>query len=151
LFPIRKHFGPPILPKGFFLEQENPPSARSLNNLLLKCNQVKYPSERLSLALKKSLFHLSIIEELSGDMFGFVRATSDQGLNANLWNLVASPGDKQEIFFSVLIYKALGILRKDMPGCSISVSAPKSSFRALKDQGFLIDPTGIRAMGIKLR
>ena len=82
---------------------------------------------------------------------GFVRATSDNGLNANLWNLVAEPGNYQSIFLAVLVNRVMAILRRDLPGCSISVSSPRIAIDALKANGFLLDPNGIRAMGIRLR
>ncbi len=103
------------------------------------------------MALENSVCYLSILEEVSGKLSGFVRATSDNGLNANLWNLVAEPGNKQRQLLAVLVHRALVILRRDVPGCSISVSAPVMSIEALKENGFLIDPSGIRAMDFRLR
>ena len=127
------------------------PSPEALNKLLARCNEETHPSKRLSLALEKSAFHLSILEESSGNLSGFVRATSDKGLNANLWNLVAEPSRDQGQLLAVLVHRSLGILRRKMPGCSVSVSAPSMSIEALQENGFLIDPGGIRAMGLKLR
>jgi hypothetical protein len=103
------------------------------------------------LALERSLWHISIIEESSGHLVGFVRATTDQALNANLWNLSAWPGPDQQTLFAVLVHRALNILRRDLPGCSLSVSAPAVAVNALKDNGFVIDPNGIRAMGLNLK
>ena len=141
----------PSLPPGFVLDIDNAPSPDALNRLLAKCNEETYPSGRLALALQRSCFHLSICEEVSGKLVGFVRATSDKGLNANLWNLVAEPSLQQGQLLSVLVHRSLGILRRQMPGCSVSVSAPVMALEALRRSGFLIDPNGIRAMGIKLR
>ena len=142
---------PPKLPVGFVLEDENPPSPDDLNRLLAKCNEGTHPREKLALALEKSAFHLSIFEVSTGKLSGFVRATSDKGLNANLWNLVAEPSLQQGRLLAVLVYQALGILQRDMPGCSVSVSAPVVALEALTQQGFLIDPNGIRAMGFRIR
>ena len=130
---------------------EHVPSPEALNKLLAQCNEETHPSKRLSLALEKSAFHLSILDESSGKLSGFVRATSDKGLNANLWNLVAEPSRHQRELLAVLVHRSLGILRRKMPGCSVSVSAPSMSIEALQENGFLIDPGGIRAMGLKLR
>ena len=80
---------------------------------------------------------------------GFVRATSDLALNANLWNLAARPGPDQSDLYAVLVHRALHILRRDLPGCSLSVSAPASALEALRTNGFVIDPNGIRAMGLR--
>ncbi len=127
------------------------PLPKDLNKLLSHCNEKTHPPKRLSLALEKSIFHLSIFEEATGKLVGFVRATSDNGLNANLWNLVAKPGIYQGQLLSVLVNRALGMIRKDIPGCSISVSAPVMTINVLQEQGFLLDPGGIRAMGLRLR
>ena len=142
---------PPTLPSGFVLDLEKAPSPVVLNRLLAKCNEETHPPRLLALALQRSTFHLSIFEELTGSLSGFVRVTSDKGLNANLWNLVAEPSREQGQLLSVLVHRSLGILRRKMPGCSVSVSAPAMAIEALKENGFLIDPGGIRAMGFRLR
>ncbi len=141
---------PPFLPKGFVLDSRQVPSPKALNNLLAKCNQSTFPPDRLALAISKSFYHLCIFDKESEILFGFVRATSDKGLNANLWNLVAQPGKFQKQLLAVLVHRSLGILRRDMPGCSISVSAPLIAIEALKENGFLLDPAGIRAMELKI-
>ena len=140
-----------MLPKGFILETKNLPSPEDLNKLLLICKEKTHPNKRLSLALQKSFCCLSIINERNNRLTGFVRATSDNGLNANLWNLVAEPGRNQKDFLSILINRILLILKRDLPGCSISVSSPEIALKSLKEQGFLLDPNGIRAMAIKLK
>ena len=133
------------------MDIDTPPTPEALNRLLAKCNQETHPSKKLALALQNSLFHLSILEESSDKLVGFVRATSDKGLNANLWNFVAEPSPKQKQLLAVLAHRSLGILKRTMPGCSISVSAPAMAVQALNDNGFVIDPGGIRAMGFNLR
>ncbi len=100
--------------------------------------------------MERSICNLSIIEESTGSLVGFVRATTDYGLNANLWNLVARPGDQQGSLLAVLVHRTLRILRRDVPGCSISIAASEVTIKALNDNGFLIDPGGIRAMGLRL-
>ena len=133
------------------MEFDHFPSPEDLNSLLAKCNEETHPAPKLAVALKQSSFHLSILDESSGKLAGFVRATSDKGLNANLWNLVAQPGKYQQQLFAVLIHRVLIILRRELPGCSISIAAPSIAVEALKEQGFLLDPGGIRAMGFRLR
>ena len=133
------------------LDLEKAPSPVVLNRLLAKCNEETHPPHLLALALERSTFHLSIFEESSKNLSGFVRVTSDKGLNANLWNLVALPSQDQGQLLSVLVHRSLGILRRKMPGCSVSVSASAMAIEALKENGFLIDPGGIRAMGFRLR
>ena len=116
----------------------------------MSCGESTHPEERWELALQRSLWQISILEESTGELIGFVRATSDLALNANLWNLAAKPGPNQGALFAVLVHRALQILRRDLPGCSLSISAPAAALEALKQQGFLIDPNGIRAMGLSL-
>ena len=130
---------------------ETAPSPDALNSLLAKCNEETYPPGKLALALKKSAFHMSIWNQSNGKLVGFVRATSDKGLNANLWNLVAEPSFEQAKLLAILVHRSLGILKRQMPGCSISIAAPVIALDALKENGFLVDPNGIRAMGFRLR
>ncbi|WP_038551122.1 hypothetical protein [Synechococcus sp. KORDI-52] len=140
----------PPLPEGTRLETSTPPTSAQLNALLMSCGESTHPEERWELALQRSLWQISILDESTGELIGFVRATSDLALNANLWNLAAKPGPNQGDLFAVLVHRALQILRRDLPGCSLSISAPADALQALKQQGFLIDPNGIRAMGLSL-
>ena len=133
------------------MKRDEAPDPKVLNRLLSKAGLEVHPTKKLFFALKNSDFYLSIFQELTGNLSGFVRVTSDKGLNANLWDLVAEPGDNQEKLISVLIFRALQIIRTEMPGCSISISAPSQAINALKEQGFLLDPNGIRVMGFRLR
>ena len=71
-------------------------------------------------------------------------------MNANLWNLSAANGKSQGLFYSVMLQATLEKINREMPGCSISVQAPVSSFESLEDIAFILDPNGIRVMGYKL-
>jgi hypothetical protein len=104
----------------------------------------------LEAALQRSTWQLSV-RDASGALVGFVRVTSDLALNANLWDLSAHPGDaQQEQLMTVLVYTALSRLWRELPGCSISVAAAPMAQEALKRHGFVVDPGGIRAMGLSL-
>ncbi len=148
-FPYRSSKTPPI-PAGFVLEIKEAPSPQDLNHLLAKCNLETYPPKKLALALQKSDYLLSVLEETSGKLSGFVRVTSDKGLNANLWNLAVAPGKYQERLMAILVNRVLSLIRQEMPGCSVSVAAPSIAIKALQEQGFLLDPGGIRTMGFRV-
>ena len=141
----------PKLPTGYRLETVGRPIPAAINRLLASCHESTHPEELWPKAIERSLWQISILEESSGELVGFVRATSDMALNANLWNLAAVPGRIRARLLTVLVHRALHILRRDLPGCSLSVSAPAMSLDALKGQGFVIDPSGIRAMGLRLQ
>ena len=140
----------PQIPEGFALLRSELISVRKINRLLSKCNQDTHQPRKLELALKKSDFYLTLLEKTSGNLAGFVRVTSDKGLNANLWDLVAEPGDQQEKYMSIVVFKAIEIIRRELPGCSISVAAPLIALDSLKANGFLLDPNGIKTMGFRL-
>ena len=140
----------PQIPEGFILLRNEMISVRKINMLLSRCNQDTHQPRKLELALKNSDFYLTLLEKASDNLVGFVRVTSDKGLNANLWDLVAKPGDQQEKYISILVFKAIEIIRRELPGCSISVAAPLISLKALKANGFLLDPNGIKTMGFRL-
>ena len=139
-----------ILPEGFFINSTKIPLAKEVNKLLANCGCEKFPIKALSKAIQKSNFFFTIQSELKNKLYGFVRVTSDRGLNANLWNLSASSGNNQQLFYSILLQVTLEKINREMPGCSISVQAPVSSFLSLEENGFILDPNGIRVMGYKL-
>ncbi|MDA9703887.1 N-acetyltransferase [Prochlorococcus sp. AH-736-L19] len=139
-----------ILPEGYFVNSSKVPSAKEVNKLLANCGCEIFPIKSLSEAIQKSNFFFTIQNELKNKLYGFVRVTSDRGLNANLWNLSAVTGNNQKLFYSILLQVTLEKINREMPGCSISVQAPVSSFISLEESGFILDPNGIRVMGYKL-
>ena len=126
------------------------PLAKEVNKLLANCGCETFPIKPLKEAIQKSNFFFTIQCELKNKLYGFVRVTSDKGLNANLWNLSAISGNNQQLFYSILLQVTLERINREMPGCSISVQAPVSSFKSLEESGFILDPNGIRVMGYKL-
>ncbi|MFL0739352.1 MAG: N-acetyltransferase, partial [Prochlorococcus sp.] len=150
MLAFRQQHGPPQLPSGFMLESQQTPNPADLNKLLSRCREATHTPKQWVLAFERSVWHLSIFEQATGNLAGFVRATSDHGLNANLWDLVAQPGELQEHLLAVLVDQAIDTLCRTLPGCSISVLAPAITLKTLKAQGFIIDPDGIRAMTYRL-
>ena len=140
----------PQIPEGFVLLRSEPISVRKINSLLSRCNQDTHQPRKLEVALNNSDFYLTLLQKTSQNLVGFVRVTSDKGLNANLWDLVAEPGDQQETYMSIVVFKSIEIIRRELPGCSISVAAPIISLKALTANGFLLDPNGIKTMGFRL-
>jgi len=139
-----------FLPEGYFLNSVHVPLAKDVNKLLANCGCETFPLKELSIAIQKSNFFFTIQNESEKKIYGFVRVTSDRGLNANLWNLSAQSGKNQTLFYSILLQVTLEKINRQMPGCSISVQAPVSSFNSLEESGFILDPNGIRVMGYKL-
>ena len=139
-----------VLPEGYYVNSSQIPMAKEVNKLLANCGCDTYPIKLLSEAILKSNFFFTIQNELKNKLYGFVRVTSDKGLNANLWNLSAASDNNQQLYYSILLQVTLEKINREMPGCSISVQAPVSSFKSLEEIGFIIDPNGIRVMGYKL-
>ena len=139
-----------VLPDGYFVNSSQIPLAKEVNKLLAICGCETFPTKPLSEAIQKSNFFFTIQNKLKNKLYGFVRVTSDRGLNANLWNLSALPGNNQQLYYSILLQVTLERINREMPGCSISVQAPASSFISLEENGFILDPNGIRVMGYKL-
>ena len=139
-----------FLPEGYFLNSVHVPLAKDVNKLLANSGCETFPLKALSIAFQKSNFFFTIQNESEKKIYGFVRVTSDRGLNANLWNLSAQSGKNQTLFYSILLQVTLEKINRQMPGCSISVQAPVSSFKSLEETGFILDPNGIRVMSYKL-
>ena len=112
------------------MDSSNIPPGRLVNNLLVSCGIDFFPNSKLDLAIKNSNFFFTIYAEAQRQIYGFVRVTSDKGLNANLWNLCAKPGNNQKLFYLVLLRATLEKINREMPGCSISVQAPPSAFQS---------------------
>jgi len=140
----------PALPELYRLEGDAPPSPGELNQLLVACGEPSRANDRLSRAMAASEWWLSI-RDAQEDLVGYVRATSDRALNANLWNLAVQPAVPERLALTkVLLHRALSHMRRERAGCSISLSAPPESLETLRSLGFVVDPGGIRAMGLKL-
>ncbi len=139
-----------VLPEGYYVNSSQIPLAKDVNKLLANCGCDTFPMKSLSEAIQKSNFFFTIQNKLKNQLYGFVRVTSDRGLNANLWNLSAASGKDQKLYYSILLQVTLERINREMPGCSISVQAPVSSFKSLEECGFILDPNGIRVMGYKL-
>ena len=139
-----------VLPEGYYVNSSKIPLAKEVNKLLANCGCETFPVKLLSEAIQKSNFFFTIENEIKNKLYGFVRVTSDKGLNANLWNLSAASGKNQQLYYSILLQVTLEKINIEMPGCSISVQAPVSSFISLEKNGFILDPNGIRVMGYKL-
>jgi hypothetical protein len=150
LLPFRNQPPPPRLREGYELLAEPDPSGDCLNRLLVACGDTPRSHDRWQQVLACSVWHLGVVDP-SGRLVGFVRATSDQALNANLWDLVADPADpaRAEVL-AALVQAALGRLRRELGGCSVSLAAPPEALAALTRLGFVVDPGGIRAMGLRL-
>ena len=138
------------LPEGYFVNSSQIPLAKEVNKLLANCGCETYPIKPFTEAIQKSNFFFTIQNQIKNNLYGFVRVTSDRGLNANLWNLSAAPGNNQQLYYLILLQATLKKINIEMPGCSISVQAPLSSFKCLEESGFILDPNGIRVMGYKL-
>ena len=92
MLPFLKQPAVPKLPSGYRLDTTTVPSPAAINRLLESCQETTHDEQRWPLALERSLWQISIFEEAGDELVGFVRATSDLALNANLWNLSARPG-----------------------------------------------------------
>jgi hypothetical protein len=151
LLPFRTPPSQPRLREGYQLLWQEPVHSQELDALLQLCGDRPRGEDCWALVLERSTWHLAL-RDGSGRLVGFLRATSDQALNANLWDLLSDPADpdRQEVIHA-LVQTGLNRLRRELAGCSISLSAPPEALEALNRAGFVVDPGGIRAMGLQLR
>ena len=96
-----------ILPAGYFVNSSKIPLAKDVNKLLANCGCETFPIKPLSEAIQKSSFFFTIQSELKNKLYAFLRVTSDRGLNANLWNLSAMPGNNQQLYYAILLQVTL--------------------------------------------
>lgn len=150
LLPFRGQPTSTHLQEGYSLLDQPTLRVDALNHLLESCGELPRSAPIWTRVIRHSAWHL-VVQNPQGDWVGFVRATSDRALNANLWDLLTSPTDPaREQVIRALVAAALDRLRREFNGCSISISAPAEVIPALTHAGFVIDPGGIRAMGLRL-
>ena len=150
MIPFRLQPPPPRLREGYRLLENPELAVDPLNHLLQACGDTPRSSDCWQQVLARSTWHVAVFQG-EHRLVGFVRVTSDLALNANLWDLCADPGDEgQSEIYSALLASVLARLRRDLGGCSISLAAPQAALQALAEHGFVVDPGGIRAMGLAL-
>jgi hypothetical protein len=150
LLPFRGPSSPSPLGPGYGLLVQPGLQVEALNALLLSCGGQPRSAALWKRVIDHSAWHL-VVANPQGLWVGFIRATSDRALNANLWDLITAPDDPaRDQVIQALVQAALDRLRKELSGCSISISAPAEAIGALQRAGFVIDPGGIRAMGLRL-
>ena len=151
LMPFRTSTSAPRLRAGYGLQLQPELHWERLNQLLERNGDRPRPDERWSLAVERSCWHLGVCRQ-DGLLVGFVRVTSDLALNANIWDLLVDLDDPAwEEVMMALVQTALARLRREMAGCSVSLAAPPEALNALTRAGFVVDPGGIRAMGLSLK
>lgn len=151
MIPFRSQPAPPSLPEGYSLVINPDPDPAALNALLVGSGDRPRQPQRWQRVLERSIWHLGVYGP-GGQLVGFVRATSDLALNANLWDLCCHQNEPdQPGVLAVLVHAALGRLRRELSGCSISLSAAPMAVQPLEHFGFVVDPGGIRAMGLALK
>ena len=139
-----------MLFRSYVLQMQPDLRWERLNQLLERNGDRPRAHERWRLALERSCWYLGVCRE-DGVLVGFVRVTSDLALNANLWDLLVDLDDPAwEDVMLALVQTALARLRREMAGCSVSLAAPPEAINALTRAGFVVDPGGIRAMGLSL-
>jgi hypothetical protein len=150
VLPFRSQPPTPRLREGYRLVSDESPSVEALNRLRQACGEPPRRAELWQRALERSHGQFAVLDP-QNHLCGYVRITSDQALNANLWDLLSDPADPgREEVITALLQAALARLRRELSGCSVSVSAPPEALEALSRAGFLVDPGGIRAMGLQL-
>ena len=140
----------PRLPEGFVLVMEDQPvDAPGVNRFLQQCGAPVRSDSTIARVLEASAWTVRLLH--NDQLVGFVRVTSDQALNANLWDLRVGPEEPQaQRLLAGLVHAALSRLRKELPGCSISLASPPQAIEVLETFDFITDPNGIRAMGLDL-
>ncbi|MFM7265986.1 MAG: N-acetyltransferase [Cyanobium sp.] len=150
MLPFRSQPATPRLREGYRLVIDESPPVEALNRLRQACGEPPRRPELWQRALARSHGQFSVLNR-ENRLCGYVRITSDQALNANLWDLLSDPADPaREEVITALLQAALMRLRRELSGCSVSVSAPPEALAALSRAGFVVDPGGIRAMGLQL-
>nr|AZB73628.1 hypothetical protein DOP62_04510 [Synechococcus elongatus PCC 11801]QFZ93266.1 hypothetical protein EKO22_04670 [Synechococcus elongatus PCC 11802] len=118
-----------------------------LNQLLVLCGQPRRDLQKWAIALDHTFVCVTARLLTDRTLVGFVRATSDESLNATIWDLwvdplLPEPDNIRQRLLDILLRE----LKREIPGCSVSVFAPVPEQPALRALNFVPDPGGIRGM-----
>jgi hypothetical protein len=82
----------PRLPQGYAIVSVPDLNSADLNYLLGACGELPRTATIWQRVLERSAWHLGV-HNANGQWVGFIRATTDQALNANLWDLLTDPAE----------------------------------------------------------
>lgn len=122
-------------------------TGEELNQLLALCRQPRRDLQKWAIALDHTFVCVTARLLTERTLVGFVRATSDESLNATVWDLLVDPllPDPDSIRQRMLDI-LLRELKREIPGCSVSTFAGVPAQPALRQLNFVPDPGGIRGM-----
>ena len=128
MLPFRSHPPTPLLQEGYSLVADPFPSAEALNRLLVLGGDQPREADRWQRVLERSIWHLGV-KRSDGELMGFVRATSDLALNANLWDLCWDPADpaSDEVLASLCTAPSAGCVGSFPDAVSPSLPPPPRS------------------------
>nr|YP_009244712.1 hypothetical protein Ppul_119 [Pyropia pulchra]AMK96954.1 hypothetical protein Ppul_119 [Pyropia pulchra] len=108
---------------------------------------VKRPLKKVKIALKNSSIIISLIQKKDAHtkLVGFARATSDNGFNATIWDVVIHPDFQGLGLGKVVIYQLIQQLRQAEIS-TITLFAEPDVVSFYKKLGFIKDPDGVKGM-----
>lgn len=108
---------------------------------------VKRPLKKVKTALKNSSLIISLVQKNDSHkkLIGFARATSDNGFNATIWDVVIHPDFQGLGLGKVVIHQLIKQLRQaDISTITLFAEPDVISF--YKKLGFIKDPDGVKGM-----
>nr|YP_010925719.1 hypothetical protein RMC01_pgp206 [Neoporphyra seriata]WKD83951.1 hypothetical protein [Neoporphyra seriata] len=108
---------------------------------------VKRPLKKVKVALKNSSIIISLIqkEDTNTKLVGFARATSDNGFNATIWDVVIHPDFQGLGLGKVVVHQLIKQLRQAEIS-TITLFAEPDVVSFYKKLGFIKDPDGVKGM-----
>nr|AIA21222.1 hypothetical protein [Pyropia kanakaensis] len=108
---------------------------------------VKRPLKKVKIALKNSSIIISLIQKKDANtkLVGFARATSDNGFNATIWDVVIHPDFQGLGLGKVVVHQLIKQLRQAEIS-TITLFAEPDVVSFYKKLGFIKDPDGVKGM-----
>nr|YP_009027476.1 hypothetical chloroplast protein 174 [Neoporphyra perforata]AGQ17034.1 hypothetical chloroplast protein 174 [Neoporphyra perforata]AHB34970.1 hypothetical chloroplast protein 174 [Neoporphyra perforata]AHB35179.1 hypothetical chloroplast protein 174 [Neoporphyra perforata]AIA19341.1 hypothetical protein [Neoporphyra perforata]AIA19550.1 hypothetical protein [Neoporphyra perforata] len=133
--------------KDIYLSSTKNINLYELEQLCDSVGWVKRPLKKVKIALKNSSIIISLVEkkDTNTKLVGFARATSDNGFNATIWDVVIHPDFQGLGLGKVVIHQLIQQLRQAEIS-TITLFAEPDVVSFYKKLGFIKDPDGVKGM-----
>nr|BED43096.1 hypothetical protein [Pyropia sp. Myanmar_A]BED43293.1 hypothetical protein [Pyropia sp. Myanmar_B]BED43490.1 hypothetical protein [Pyropia sp. Myanmar_C] len=133
--------------KDIYISSSKNINLYELEQLCDSVGWVKRPLKKVKVALKNSSIIISLVEKKDKNtkLVGFARATSDNGFNATIWDVVIHPDFQGLGLGKIVIYQLIKKLRQAEIS-TITLFAEPDVVSFYKKLGFIKDPDGVKGM-----
>mmetsp|Transcript_2476 Transcript_2476/g.4401 ORF Transcript_2476/g.4401 Transcript_2476/m.4401 type:complete len:264 (+) Transcript_2476:144-935(+) len=133
--------------RSLFSASKQDVTAKEINELLVRAGERPRDIEKWKKAIEHTFCLVSARLISGGKLIGIARATSDEALNATIWDLIVDPAlpDPTGMKRNIVSY-LLKELKYTVPQCSVTLMSREIDISMYESLDFVVDPDGIKGM-----